>query len=68
MKILEVLYSLPGVHVSSGCNLLHSNVMDPWGNTRNLYSSWACYATLNLQMLINSYKECIKAHIPTLTT
>ena len=68
MKILEVLYSLPGVHVSSGCNLLHSDVMDPWGNTHNLYSSWAYYATLSLQMLINSHKECIKAHIPKLTT
>ena len=67
--ILKVLYSLPGVHVSSGCSLLDSGVMDPWDNTCNLYSSWGCYATLNLQMLINSHiKGCIEAHVPTLTT
>ena len=64
-----MLYSFPGVYVSSGCSLLDSGVMDPQGNTYNLYSSWGCYATLNLQMLINSHiKECTEAHVPTLTT
>ena len=64
-----MLYSLSGVHVSSRCSLLDSDVMDPQDNTYNLYSSWACCATLSLQMVINDHiKECIKAHIPTLTT
>ena len=67
--VLRVQDSFPGVCVSGGSSLLYSGVMDPWGNTCNLYSSWGCYATLDLQMLTNSHiKECIKAHVPILTT